>query len=85
MTSANQETWKLYLKEDSFNLLLSLKFYFYFSRNNDSIFDELSCQDADIIGDVDFGADITGKIQVLILGFYRLTSCFVYDLYLQVF
>ena len=28
-------------------------------RNNDSIFDELSCQDADIIGDVDFGADIT--------------------------
>ncbi|XP_063415042.1 C-Jun-amino-terminal kinase-interacting protein 4-like isoform X15 [Mytilus trossulus] len=29
-------------------------------RNNDSIFDELTCQDADIIGDVDFGADITG-------------------------
>ncbi|XP_076071078.1 C-Jun-amino-terminal kinase-interacting protein 4-like isoform X17 [Mytilus galloprovincialis] len=28
-------------------------------RNNDSIFDELTCQDADIIGDVDFGADIT--------------------------
>ncbi|XP_063415041.1 C-Jun-amino-terminal kinase-interacting protein 4-like isoform X14 [Mytilus trossulus] len=30
-------------------------------RNNDSIFDELTCQDADIIGDVDFGADITGR------------------------
>lgn len=35
----------------------------FFSRNNDSIFDELTCQDADIIGDVDFGADITGKDQ----------------------
>ncbi|XP_052076043.1 C-Jun-amino-terminal kinase-interacting protein 4-like isoform X14 [Mytilus californianus] len=30
-------------------------------RNNESIFDELTCQDADIIGDVDFGADITGR------------------------
>lgn len=76
MTSANQETWKLYLKEDSFNLLLSLKFYFYFSRNNDSIFDELSCQDADIIGDVDFGADITGKIQILILRVLQINQLF---------
>ena len=61
-------------------------FYFiFFSRNNDSIFDELSCQDADIIGDVDFGADITGKIHVFTVECYRLTRCFVYDLYLQVF
>ncbi|KAK3100549.1 hypothetical protein FSP39_021628 [Pinctada imbricata] len=28
-------------------------------RNNDSIFDELNVTDADVIGDVDFGADIT--------------------------
>ncbi|KAK3577050.1 hypothetical protein CHS0354_003132 [Potamilus streckersoni] len=30
-------------------------------RNDTSIFDELTIQDADIINDVDYGADITGK------------------------
>lgn len=59
--------------------------FIFFSRNNDSIFDELSCQDADIIGDVDYGADITGKIHMFTVGCCRLTRCFVYDLYLQVF
>ena len=34
----------------------------YFRTNNTSIFDELTMQDADLIGDVDYGADITGRI-----------------------
>ena len=29
-------------------------------NNTSSIFDELTSQDADLIGDVDIGADITG-------------------------
>ena len=29
-------------------------------RNDASIYDELTIQDADLIGDVDYGADITG-------------------------
>jgi hypothetical protein len=32
----------------------------YFRRNNESIFEELSGQDGDLIGDMDFGVDITG-------------------------
>ena len=35
---------------------------FCYRRNNDSIFDELNVTDADVIGDVDFGADITGEL-----------------------
>ncbi|KAL5011618.1 hypothetical protein ScPMuIL_010169 [Solemya velum] len=31
------------------------------ARNNDSIFDELAVDHADIIGDMDYGADITGR------------------------
>lgn len=31
-------------------------------RNDASIYDELTIQDADLIGDVDFGADITGMM-----------------------
>jgi len=32
----------------------------YYRRNDTSIYDELTIQDAELIGDVDFGADITG-------------------------
>ena len=33
-------------------------------NNTSSIFDELTSQDADLIGDVDIGADITGTTQL---------------------
>lgn len=37
-----------------------------FRRNNESIFSEFAMQDSDLIGDVDFGADITGKSRNII-------------------
>ena len=43
-------------------LIISVLFAVYFRVNDTSIFDELTFRDPDLVGDVDIGADITGRM-----------------------